>query len=40
MAYFRLSLNPDDDEALRRVINTPTRGIGATTLNRLTRAAM
>ncbi|MBD5282639.1 MAG: UvrD-helicase domain-containing protein [Bacteroides sp.] len=40
MAYFRLSLNPDDDEALRRVINTPTRGIGATTLNRLTRGAM
>ncbi len=40
MAYFRLSLNPDDDEALRRVINTPARGIGATTLNRLTRAAM
>lgn len=40
MAYFRLSLNPDDDEALRRVINTPTRGIGDTTLNRLSRAAI
>lgn len=40
MAYFRLSLNPDDDEALRRIINTPARGIGATTLNRLTRAAL
>lgn len=40
MAYFRLSLNPDDDEALRRVINTPARGIGATTLNKLTRAAL
>ncbi|MDE7388237.1 MAG: UvrD-helicase domain-containing protein [Muribaculaceae bacterium] len=40
LAYFRLSLNPDDDEALRRVINTPTRGIGDTTLNRLTRAAL
>jgi DNA helicase-2/ATP-dependent DNA helicase PcrA len=40
LAYFRLSLNPDDDEALRRVINTPTRGIGATTLNRLLRAAL
>lgn len=40
MAYFRLSLNPDDDEALRRVINTPARGIGSTTLNRLIRAAM
>ena len=40
MAYFRLSVNPDDDEALRRIINTPARGIGATTLNRLTRAAL
>lgn len=40
LAYFRLSLNPDDDEALRRVINTPTRGIGDTTLNRLSRAAL
>ncbi len=40
LAYFRLSLNPDDDEALRRVINTPTRGIGDTTLNRLSRAAI
>ena len=40
LAYFRLSLNPDDDEALRRVINTPARGIGATTMNRLQRAAM
>ncbi len=40
LAYFRLSLNPDDDEALRRSINTPARGIGATTLNRLARAAL
>ena len=40
LAYFRLSLNPDDDEALRRVINTPARGIGDTTLNRLSRAAI
>ncbi len=40
LAYFRLSMNPDDDEALRRVINTPARGIGDTTLNRLTRTAI
>ena len=40
IAYFRLSLNPDDDEALRRIINFPARGIGDTTLNKLTRAAM
>lgn len=40
MAYFRLSLNPDDDEALRRVVNTPARGIGQTTLNNLSRTAM
>lgn len=40
IAYFRLSVNPADDEALRRIINTPARGIGETTLNKLTRAAM
>lgn len=40
LAYFRLSLNVDDDEALRRVINTPARGIGQTTLQRLSRAAI
>jgi len=40
LAYFRLSLNVDDDEALRRVINTPARGIGQTTLQRLSRAAL
>lgn len=40
IAYFRLSLNPDDDEALRRIINFPARGIGDTTLGKLTRAAM
>ncbi|MDE5659551.1 MAG: UvrD-helicase domain-containing protein [Muribaculaceae bacterium] len=40
MAYFRLSVNVDDDEALRRVINTPSRGIGQTTLQRLGRAAL
>ena len=40
LAYFRLSLNPDDDEALRRVINVPARGIGATSLQRLARTAL
>ena len=40
IAYFRLVINPDDDEALRRIINYPARGIGDTTLGRLTRAAI
>ncbi len=40
LAYFRLSLNVDDDEALRRIINTPARGIGQTTMQRLSRAAL
>ncbi|MDE6370100.1 MAG: UvrD-helicase domain-containing protein [Duncaniella sp.] len=40
IAYFRLALNPDDDEALRRVINFPARGIGDTTVGKIARAAM
>ncbi|MDE6527561.1 MAG: UvrD-helicase domain-containing protein [Muribaculaceae bacterium] len=40
IAYFRLATNPDDDEALRRVINYPARGIGETTVAKLTRAAI
>ena len=40
IAYLRLSINPDDDEALRRVINKPARGIGETTVGRLTAAAI
>lgn len=40
IAYFRLTVNPDDDEALRRIINFPARGIGDTTLNKVMRAAI
>ncbi len=40
VAYMRLSVNPRDDEALRRVINVPARGIGKTTLDRVVAAAM
>lgn len=39
IAYFRLALNPEDDEALRRVINYPARGIGETTLSKLFHAS-
>jgi DNA helicase-2/ATP-dependent DNA helicase PcrA len=35
LAYLRLVANPDDDAALERVINTPSRGIGARTLDQL-----
>ena len=39
IAYFRLAVNPDDGEAMKRVINYPTRGIGNTTLGKITDAA-
>lgn len=39
VCYFRLAINPDDDEALRRVINYPARGIGETTMKKLMDAA-
>ena len=39
IAYFRLAVNPDDDEALRRIINFPARGIGDTTVKKIQAAA-
>lgn len=40
LAYFRLILNQRDDESLKRIINFPARGIGKTTLDRLSDAAV
>ena len=39
LAYLRLLVNPTDDEALRRVINVPARGIGATSFERIAENA-
>lgn len=39
IAYMRLTVNPDDGEALRRVINYPARGIGETTIQKISTAA-
>ena len=40
IAYFRLAVNPNDEEAFKRVINYPARGIGDTTLNKIVGAAV
>ncbi|MCM1066655.1 MAG: UvrD-helicase domain-containing protein [Muribaculaceae bacterium] len=40
ICYFRLAVNPDDDEAFCRVINTPKRGIGDTTVKKVAAAAV
>ncbi|MBN1158313.1 MAG: UvrD-helicase domain-containing protein [Bacteroidales bacterium] len=40
LAYLRLSVNHDDDEALKRIINYPARGIGSVTLNKLETYAL
>lgn len=39
IAYFRLAVNPNDEEALKRVINYPARGIGQTTVQKVLDAA-
>lgn len=39
ISYFRAIINPDDEEALKRIINYPTRGIGATTIQKIVVAA-
>ena len=40
IAYFRVVANPDDEEALKRIINYPTRGIGDTTVAKVAACAM
>ena len=40
LAYLRLAVNPNDEEAFRRVINYPARGIGKTTLDKVYQTAV
>lgn len=39
LAYFKLAVNPSDDESLKRIINVPARGIGPTSMSMLAAAA-
>ena len=39
LSYYRITFNPNDEEALKRIINYPTRGIGKTTLDKLILSA-
>ena len=39
IAYFRVVVNPNDEEALRRIINYPARGIGDTTVGKIAETA-
>ena len=39
LAYFRMAVNPNDDQALQRIINYPSRGIGETTIGKIAEAA-
>ena len=40
IAYIRLVLNPSDEEALRRIVNYPARGIGDTTIKKISESAI
>lgn len=40
LAYFRMAVNPNDEEAFKRIVNYPTRGIGQTTVARIVEAAV
>ena len=39
ISYFRMVTNPNDEEAFKRIINYPTRGIGITTINKIINRA-
>lgn len=40
IAYFRLIVNPDDEEAFKRIVNYPTRGIGSVTVEKIIESAV